>query len=90
MENKNKLIHDIKSIVKGNENKTYYFSTTYPPKVMLWKWEEKTLSTLKYLEVKKDVLYLCVEDKDGIDTDKLSDFDVEEVALVYDLVKDNR
>lgn len=89
--NKNQLISAIKKLIKERncENKTYYFGAfTYVP---LWLYEEKVNTKLNKMYIKKDVLYINTEDaKIGVDDEKVSEFDIDEVKLFYQLISNNQ
>lgn len=87
---KNQMIAEIKKMIKANcENKTYYFGAfTYVP---LWLYEEKVNTKLNKMYIKKDVLYINTEDaKIGVDDEKVSEFDIDEVKLFYQLISNNQ
>jgi len=97
---KNQMIAQIKKLIKEKdlENKSYYFAqNTYVP---LWLYpddlkddseEYKTMTKLNKMFIKKDVLYINTEDaKIGIDNEKVSEFDVTEVKIFYDKIKNNK
>lgn len=88
---KNQMIAEIKKLIKDRnlENKTYYFSQgTYEP---LWLYEEKVTSKLNKMFIKKDVLYINTEDsKIGIDEEKVAEFDIDEVKMFYNKIKNNQ
>lgn len=89
---KNQLISNIKKIIKDRdlENKTYYFGTVYIP-LWLYEEEEKVMTKLNKMYIKKDVLYINTEDKViGIDDEKVSEFDITEVEQFYNLIKNNQ
>ena len=86
--NKMKILHDIKNLVKQNDNSTYYFKAGTI--LDLWNNGKKIPSVVYYLKVKKDVLYICVSDV-WLDhsVEKLSEFDIDEVDTIYSLSKNN-
>lgn len=89
--NKNQLISSIKKLIKEKncENKTYYFAfETYVP---LWLYGEKVKTRLVKMFIKKDVLYITTEDaKIGVDDEKVSEFDIDEVKLFHQLISNNQ
>ena len=87
--NKMKILHDIKNLVREYDNKTYYFKAGTI--LDLWDNDKQIPSVIYYLKVKKDVLYICVSDV-WLDhsVEKLSDFDIEEVYAIYQLIKNNK
>lgn len=87
---KNQMIAEIKKMIKANcENKTYYFAAfTYAP---MWLYEEQVMTKLNKMYIKKDVLFINTEDaKIGADDEKVSEFDIDEVKLFYDKIKNNK
>lgn len=92
MKTKNQLIAEIKKLIKdrGLENKTYYFGAIYIP-LWLYEEDEKVMTKLNKMYIKKDVLYINTEDSIiGIDDEKVSEFDVTEVEQFYTLIKNNK
>jgi len=88
---KNQLIADIKSLIKSKEyeKKTYYFGDN---SVDLWLNQDpkKVPTRLIKMYIKKDVLYITTKDNViGIVDDKVSDFDVTEVEIFYNMIKNN-
>lgn len=89
--NKNQLISSIKKLIKEKncENKTYYFA--FETCVPLWLYGEKVTTRLIKMYIKKDVLYINTEDaKIGVDDEKVSEFDIDEVKLFYQLISNNQ
>ncbi len=87
--NKMQLINKIKGLVRKNTNNTYYFATNTIAD--MWNNEKKIPTVLHYVKVKNDVLYICVSDV-WLDhsIEKFSDFDIDEIEYVYNLVLNNK
>ena len=85
--NKNQMLHEIKEMVKSMPNKTFYFPNITIP---IWKWEKNQIpTTLISLSVKKDTLYLELQDYEEHSVERLFEFDVDEVESILDIVSKN-
>lgn len=87
MKTKCNLVHDIKTILKGhNFNNSYAFpvGTTFN----LWDYGVKTNTLVINMYIKNNVLYITTHtDESGTLSEKLSDFDVDEIKEIYDFIE---
>lgn len=88
--NKNQYISNIKKIVSGFDKKTYNFK---PNTIMLsWYDGEKIKTTIYKVFVKNNVLYINCTDEHHTDinnTEKMCEWDVDDVAYIYKLIESN-
>lgn len=89
--NKNQYISEIKKLVKCNDNKTYFFSNGL--NIVTWYDGMQIPTNIHKVFVKGNVLYINVTDAYHTETDnveKMSDWDVDDVATIYSLVSNNK
>lgn len=89
--NKNQYISEIKKLIKGNDKKTYYFAKD--TNIVSWYDGMQIPTNLFKVFIKNDVLYINVTDayhteKDNVE--KLSEWDVDDIMTIFDLIKHNK
>lgn len=83
---KHNIVHDIKTIIKRQDGKSYAFPVGTTFKFYEYGVKKKTLVINMYVE--KDVLYITTyTQNNGAIREKLSDFDIDEVREIYNFVK---
>lgn len=89
--NKNQYISEIKKLIKGNDKKTYFFGAN--TNIVSWYDGMQIPTKIVKVFVKDNVLYINCMDAYHVEEtniEKVADWDVDDIANIYQLIKTNK